>query len=226
MGSHGGYKLLQDASRKIFFKDVHNLWHALQDPAIVEQLNGLDGRLDKVHLYRPWGQSVRDIAGSDRSDQQKTRSTAELCFRIYAAVMYGMAEAGGDKPWENTDSRVWKDGKTCPALLNVRNLPTGKRVNVRRGNGKKEYPRVMLGQQIWMKGKGEHRKPVELRLHRFACWLEGGDPPAAQSGTPAMALHRCGEQNCLKLSCLRWGDAEVNREHRAVHENTPGKRRR
>ena len=108
MGSHGGYKLLQDASRKIFFKDVHNLWHALQDPAIVEQLNGLDGRLDKVHLYRPWGQSVRDIAGSDRSDQQKTRSTAELCFRIYAAVMYGTAEAGGDKPWENTASRVWK----------------------------------------------------------------------------------------------------------------------
>ena len=176
MGSQGGYKLLQDASRKIFFKDVHNLWHALQDPAIVEQLNGLDGRLDKVHLYRPWGQSVRDIAGSDRSDQQKTRSTAELCFRIYAAVMYGTAEAGGDKPWENTDSRVWKDGKTCPALLNVRNLPTSKRVNVRRGNGKKEYPRVMLGQQIWMR-KGRAQKARRAEAAQI-CLLVGGRRPS------------------------------------------------
>ena len=60
-----------------------------------EQFSKNDRRLDKVYLRRPWGQSVRDIAESDNTDEQKTRLTAELCFTIYATVMYGMDETGG-----------------------------------------------------------------------------------------------------------------------------------
>ena len=221
-----GYKLLNDASYGIFFEDLDNLWHALQDPDTYEQFNKDDGRLDKVFLRRPWGQSVRDIAESDNTDEQKTRLTAELCFTIYATVMYGMDETGGSKPWENEASRVWQDRKTCPAYLDVRNLARCNRVNVREGNGLKEYPRVMLGEQIWVKGNKRCSNPIELRLHRFACWLAEGDPPHAQGGASAMALHLCGEQDCLKLRCFRWGDAKMNRQHRAKHEKTSWRSRR
>ena len=123
MVSLAGFRLLQDASRQMYFKDLDNLWHALQDPDTVEQCNDQDGRLIKVHLRRPFGQGVRDIAESDNTDQQRTRLTAEYCFRIYAAVMYGMGEAGGEEPWKNERSLVWREDRTCPALLNVKNLP-------------------------------------------------------------------------------------------------------
>ena len=226
MVSLAGFRLLQDASKQIYFKDLDNLWHALQDPDTVEQCNDQDGRLIKVHLRRPFGQGVRDIAESDNTDQQRTRLTAEYCFRIYAAVMYGMGEAGGDEPWKNERSLVWREDRTCPALLNVKNLPKNSRVNVRKGNGLKEYPRVLLGEQTWLKDGKKCKTPIQLRLHRFACWLGEGEPPHRQTGTQAMALHECGNESCLNPACFRWGDAGSNRQHRMEHEKTTWRSRR
>lgn len=225
MVSHGGFKLLQDASRQISFKDLTKLWKALQDPDRVEQSNDKNGRLIKVHVRKPWGQHVRDIAESDASDEEKTRRTAEYCFLIYAAVMHGVGATEGNQPWKNKQNLVWKDRRACPAFLDPKNLPKKVRVNVRKGNGSKEYPRVMLGEQTWEKEKKRRKRPVQLKLHRLACWLGEGEPPEKTGGS-AMALHRCGHENCLKLSCFRWGDAALNRRHRMEHEKTTWRSRR
>ena len=224
MVSHGGFKLLQDASRQICFKDLGKLWRALQDPDRVEQCNK-GSRLIKVHLRKPWGQRLREIAMSDITDEQKTRLTAEYCFIIYAAVMYGVSTSEGNQPWKNKQSAVWRDRKKCPALLDLKNLPKECRVNVRKGNGLKEYPRVMIGEQTWEKDDKRRKRPVQLKLHRFACWLGEGEPPE-QTGASAMALHECGNESCLKLSCFRWGGAALNRRHRTEHEKTTWRSKR
>ena len=206
-----GYYLLKD--QDIYFKDLQHIWQSLQDPVAVVQHKPKYGVLHRVYLRRPWGKDVRAIAEKDISVEAKTRLTAELCWRIYATVMYGDSEVQGEKPWESKAHKVWEDSRECPALMDRNKVPLRDRGNVQMGsasNDSKDYPRVILGEQVWLKGVEECRSPVVLQLHRFACWLSKGNPPA-----PApKATHACGQHQCLRLHCLKWGNDKSNAKDR------------
>ena len=204
-----GYKLL-NGDRNIFFEDVENIWHALQDPDTFEQFNDEDGKLHKVSLRGSWGQRAGDIANMLVSDKEKTNLTAQLCWCIYATVMYGSKHAQGAQPWGEAASEVWRDSKRCPAVMNDYNVPLRDRGSVQMGSGFHDYPLIMLGNQEWRKGETKCEVPVKLSMHRFACWLAEGNPPKEAQ----WATHACGRHTCLRLRCMRWGNAQTNVEDR------------
>ena len=112
-----GFPNLLNRDNKLQFIDLDNIWGALQNPDVVQEYNDDDGKLVKIYLRQPWGAALAKIAGSDATDLNKNRyvaNVAELCWRIYATVLYGIDEAMGERPWENSSSKVWKDNKQCP----------------------------------------------------------------------------------------------------------------
>lgn len=205
-----GYTLLQERDREIYFKDINDIWHALQH---FKQSNKEDGTLTAVYLRQPWGQSVQNIGHGGGNEREKTRRMAELCWRIFCTLMYGKPEMQGPRPWQDAASRVWRDNKRCPGKIESKRVPADGRGNIHTGTRSRPYPEVILGTQIWELDGKRSCVVISLSLHRLACWLAEGDPPAGAE----LATHKCGHQDCLRLRCMKWGTAGSNAEDRHRH---------
>lgn len=163
-------------------------------------------QLLRVAPVGEWGRQLRVIAEGKSTSLDKNREVASLCWTILCTVRFGVGQSA--MSWADEDAKVWQDQGACPAVLKKKLVPEHCRGGVAAGVKANKYPHVILGQQYWVKPSGEKfSRPVSLRLHRFVCWLARGNPTAATN----LACHKCGVKQCLKLSCLSWGNHASNR---------------
>lgn len=214
----GGYRILKSDKVNIGWTDLKQLWQAFV--IVYGDLADDDDVLLRVKPVGQWGMQLKHIAlSAELSDLERNRQVAELCYRVFSMVRFGVGEGDGDAPWVNEDAKVWRDEVPCPAKLLKHRLPDNLRQGVSKGSKQQPYPGVILGKQHWERKGEKFSKPIKLSLHRFACWLAEGNP----SPEVGYATHMCGRACCLRLGCLRWGNARSNeRDVRELAEQLGG----
>ena len=214
------FRVLKSPQYNIAFQDFTSLWQhcviVYDDEKVVRNEKSAKSKakdqktdvLMRVQAIGSWGKQLMQIAHKTISDLEKNREVAQLCWCSYCTARFGQAEAGGEHPWENESAKVWKDEVPCPAAASKMKVPASSG-GIILGHGKDPYPKVILGKQHWVTPSGEkYSKPFSLRLHRYACWLAGGNPSAELS----LATHHCGHKQCLRLGCLKWGNHKTNHD--------------
>lgn len=209
------YRTLRDSRLHVAWSDFTRLWQSFTSIYSVENHRASSSKdtevvpQDKLISVQPkgtWGVQLQAIAESDASELEKNKQTAQLCWCIFSTVRFGQKDVIEDAPWENEDAKVWRDADKCPSICVRKKVPSELRAAVCSGQGRHPYSKVILGTQIRDRQGERVRAPIELSLHRFACWLANGNPDARLK----LATHLCGHKLCLRLGCLRWGDHKTN----------------
>ena len=204
------YNLLKDTSLLIEWQDFQSLWESfIIEAAVKTTIKGdevIQDKLLKVYPVGPWGHQLKAIALGHSDELVKNRQVAELCWKVFSIVRYGNASAAGEAPWADENAKVWQDDCSCPAKCNKSRVPKQLAGAVSIGKGKHSYPGVIFAKQKWERLGVQYDQPVKLSLHRLACWLAVGQPGSKLS----YATHKCGKRECLRLGCLRWGNAKTN----------------